>query len=519
VSEDQQQRLEQRVLILAPTPRDCSYAQSVLRHAGIAGDICVSLTDVIAQLVKGAGAVLIAEEALSDGFDQLASCIERQPRWSDLPLLLITQHGADSVASAHALELLGNVTLVERPIGVAALISTVRSALRARTRQYETRAHLAELVEADRRKDEFLATLAHELRNPLAPISNAIYLLKQADGSSAVRQLCETMERQVGQMVRLVDDLLELSRITRGKIELRLAPGSLHGAIEAAIETSRPLIEASGHVLHLHLSSEPITLNADAVRLAQVFSNLLNNAAKYTEPGGSITIKAWTESGDAVVEVSDTGIGISSSVLPRVFDMFSQGDSRHRHAQGGLGIGLTLVRTLVEMHGGTVRAASGGIGKGSTFVVRLPLAQASPAQLPAPQADEWHHPGRLQILVVDDNRDAANTLGMLLTMLGSHVEVVYSGAAALRACEKNPPDLVFLDLGMPQMDGYEVARLLRRMPHGQTIRIVALSGWGQERDRSETAAAGFDHHLIKPADIAALQSVLATAVNAHASAN
>jgi PAS domain S-box-containing protein len=381
------------------------------------------------------------------------------------------------------------------------------------------RGRARDLAVADDRKNVFLATLAHELRNPLAPISNAIYLLKQADGSSAVRQLCETMERQVGQMVRLVDDLLELSRITRGKIELRLAPGSLHGVIEAAIETSRPLIEASGHVLHLHLSSEPITLNADAVRLAQVFSNLLNNAAKYTEPGGSITIKAWTESGDAVVEVSDTGIGISSSVLPRVFDMFSQGDSRHRHAQGGLGIGLTLVRTLVEMHGGTVRAASGGIGKGSTFVVRLPLAQASPAQLPAPQADEWHHPGRLQILVVDDNRDAANTLGMLLTMLGSHVEVVYSGAAALRACEKNPPDLVFLDLGMPQMDGYEVARLLRRMPHGQTIRIVALSGWGQERDRSETAAAGFDHHLIKPADIAALQSVLATAVNAHAGAN
>ena len=518
MSEDQQQRLEQRVLILAPTARDCSYAEAVLRDAGIAGNICVSLTDVIAQLGEGAGAVLIAEEALSDGFDQLVSCIERQPRWSDLPILLITQHGADSVASRHALELLGNVTLVERPIGVAALISTVRSALRARTRQYETRAHLIGLVDADQRKDEFLATLAHELRNPLAPISNAIYLVKQMAGSGAVVQLCETMERQVAQMVRLVDDLLELSRITRGKIELRLAPGSLRDVIEAAIETSRPLIEASKHALHLHLPSEPITFNFDSVRLAQVFANLLNNAAKYTDPGGSITIKAGLEPGNVVVEVSDTGIGISSCVLPRVFDMFSQGDSRHERAQGGLGIGLTLVRTLVEMHGGTVQAASDGIGKGSQFVVRLPLEQASAGELPAPHT-EGHHGARLQILVVDDNRDAANTLGMLLTMLGSDVEVVYNGAAALQACEKKRPDLVFLDLGMPQMDGYEVARLMRRMPEAQAIRIVALSGWGQERDRSETAAAGFDQHLIKPADIGALQSVLATAVNAHAGAH
>jgi two-component system, sensor histidine kinase len=515
VSEDRQQRLEQRVLILAPTPRDCSYAHSVLHDAGIAGDICVSLTDVIAQLGEGAGAAMIAEEALSDGFDQLVSCIERQPRWSDLPVLLITKHGADSVASAHALELLGNVTLVERPIGVAALISTVRSALRARTRQYETRAHLIGLVDADRRKDEFLATLAHELRNPLAPISNAIYLLKQRVGSSPVLQLCETMERQVAQMVRLVDDLLELSRITRGKIELRPAPGSLRDVIGAAIETSRPLIEAGKHTLHLHLPSEPITFNADSVRLAQVFANLLNNAAKYTDPGGSITIKAWTEPGNAVVEVSDTGIGISRSALPRVFDMFSQGDSRHQRAQGGLGIGLTLVRTLVEMHGGTVRAASDGIGKGSRFVVRLPLEQVSAGQLPVPIAEGSDPVARLQILVVDDNRDAANTLGMVLTMLGSDVEVVYNGPAALRACENKQPDLVFLDLGMPQMDGYEVARLLRRMPHGRATSIVALSGWGQERDRSETAAAGFDHHLIKPADISALQSVLTMVHNAQ----
>jgi signal transduction histidine kinase/ActR/RegA family two-component response regulator len=515
VNQDQQLLIEQRVLILAPTPKDCSYAHSVLRGAGIAGQVCTSLIDVVARLAEGAGAILVAEEALSDGFEQLVSFIERQPRWSDLPVLLITHHGDDSVTSTQALELLGNVTLVERPIGVAALISTVRSALRARTRQYETRAHLVDLVEADRRKDEFLATLAHELRNPLAPISNAIYLLKQMAGSSAVLPLCETMERQVAQMVRLVDDLLELSRITRGKIELRLAPGNLRDAIDAAIETSRPLIEASKHALRVHFPDEPITLHADSVRLAQVFSNLLNNAAKYTDPEGRITIRAWTEAGDAVVEVSDTGIGISSAALPHVFDMFSQGDSRHQRAQGGLGIGLTLVRTLVEMHGGTVHAASEGVGKGSRFVVRLPLQQASPGQQPAPRAAAWDNVGRLQILVVDDNRDAANTLGMLLTMLGSDVEVAYSGAAALRACETKQPDVVFLDLGMPQMDGYEVARLLRRMPNGDAIRIVALSGWGQERDRSETAAAGFDHHLIKPVDISALQYVLTTLVNAN----
>jgi CheY-like chemotaxis protein/two-component sensor histidine kinase len=319
------------------------------------------------------------------------------------------------------------------------------------------------------------------------------------------------MDRQVGHMVRLVDDLLEVSRITRGKIDLRKETVELRAVIDAAIETSRPLIDAARHDLSVSLPAEPLYFEADATRLAQVFANLLNNAAKYMDEAGSIHVAARREGGEAVISVRDTGFGMAPASLASVFDMFVQGVPAQARVQGGLGIGLTLVRTLVEMHGGTVLARSEGPGKGSEFVVRLPLAAAAPRAAkakPAMATAAVEAPPR--VLVVDDNRDAAESLGSLLGILGADVSVVNDGPAALDEFGRHRPALVFLDLGMPEMDGFEVARRLRERPDYDGTRLVALTGWGQEKDRRETAAAGFDQHLIKPPDVSALQTLLSS---------
>ena len=511
MSQRDDQRSEHRLLILAPTSRDSDYTRAMLHEVGIAATVCANFTSLIREIGLGVGAVLIAEDALAEGLEQLGSVLDSQPSWSDLPILLITQHGTDSARAGQAVDVLGNVTLLERPIRVAALISTVRTALRARARQYETRAHLAALEDADRRKDEFLAMLAHELRNPLAPIRNSVQILRFTGGGGAVGKLTEIMDRQVTHMARLVDDLLEISRITRGKVDLRKEPTSLAAVIEAAIETSRPLIESGNHDLRVHLPTGDIVLEADAMRLAQVFANLLNNSAKYTEPGGAIAIEARCERDTVAVEVSDTGIGISKALLPHVFDMFSQAESAHRHVHGGLGIGLTLVRSLVQMHGGTVEASSDGAGKGSVFTVRLPVGASSESRSPSvPVVELRKITAPMRILVVDDNVDAADSLGMLLRVLGAEIEIARNGREALQACETYRPVLAFLDLGMPEMDGYEVARRIRAMPFGRFVTLVALSGWGRGTDRIRAVSAGFDHHLIKPADLEALRRVLTT---------
>jgi signal transduction histidine kinase len=424
----------------------------------------------------------------------------------------MTHQGADSPTVLNAVETLGNVTLLERPIRIQALLSAVRTALRARRRQYQARAHLLALQEADRRKDEFLATLAHELRNPLAPIRNSVDILRLSGHSMPVpTPIVETMDRQVGHMVRLVDDLLEVSRITRGKIELRKEPIELRTAIEVAVETSRPLIDAARHRLTVDLPQEPLNVEADPTRLAQVFANLLNNAAKYTEDGGDLHLRAERQGGEAVISVRDTGVGIAPAHLASVFDMFVQGRGGHPRMPGGLGIGLTLVRTLVEMHGGSVAARSDGPGKGSEFTVRLPLSAAPFSEEKRRAAAPAAAAMLPRVLVVDDNRDAADSLGSLLGILGADVHVVHDGQAALDAFGAYRPALVFLDLGMPEMDGFEVARRMRARPDYDGVRLVALTGWGQEKDRRQTAAAGFDEHLVKPPEIDALQALLARA--------
>jgi signal transduction histidine kinase/ActR/RegA family two-component response regulator len=510
--------LERRVLLLAPGGRDASLTQSVLDRAGVVCHCCRDLPRVCQELEAGAGVLLMVEEAVHpEGDPCLIEWIHRQPPWSDLPILVLARPGADSAAVAQSMDLLGNVTVLERPTRIAALVSAVRTALRARLRQYETRAHLSRiernesaLKDADRRKDDFLAVLAHELRNPLAPIRNALQILRMtAHQDAAAVRVGEIMERQVNHMVRLVDDLMEVSRITRGKIELRKEPVEVAAVIRSAVETSRPLIEAAEHQLRLIVPPESLMLEGDPIRLTQIVSNLLNNAAKYTDVGGEIWLTV-TRDGDAVmISVRDTGTGIPSEMLPHVFELFTQVDDNASRSQGGLGIGLTLVRSLVEMHGGSVRAHSDGVGQGSEFVIRLPLAPNLRAtDRSESSADLMPILAPMRVLVVDDNQDAADSMGALLRLLGVDAHVVYNGPDALAALHSYRPAVVLLDIGMPGMDGYTVVRQIREQPIAKDLTLIALTGWGQEADRDRTRSAGFDYHLIKPADVNALETLL-----------
>ena len=364
------------------------------------------------------------------------------------------------------------------------------------------------LRDADRRKDEFLATLSHELRNPLAPIRNSLHILRLADADPAQRgHVLGMMERQVEHLVRLVDDLLEVSRISRGKIQLRREPVELGAVLRSAVEASRPLIEQQQQALRVHVPDEPVVLEADAVRLTQVVSNLLNNAAKYSEPGGRIGLGAWRDGDEVVISVRDTGVGIPREMLPRVFDLFAQVDGTRGRAQGGLGIGLMLVRSLVEMHGGRVEARSEGEGRGSEFVVRLPcgadLREAREDE--APPADDLR---ARRVLVVDDNVDAAQSLSVLLELKGHDVRVAHDGVSGLELARAFAPEVILLDIGMPDVDGYEVARRVRREPALGGALLVALTGYGQEEDRRRSRDAGFDGHLVKPLDVGALERLL-----------
>ncbi|HZZ71093.1 MAG TPA: ATP-binding protein [Pirellulales bacterium] len=369
-----------------------------------------------------------------------------------------------------------------------------------------------ELRQADRRKDEFLATLAHELRTPLAPIRNSLNILRLAnEDPGAAERVHEMMERQVNHMVRLIDDLLEVSRITRGRIELRKERTDLASIIRSAVETSKPSIEAAEHQLAISLPPEPILLEADPVRLAQVLANLLNNAAKYTENGGQIWLTAVPSDYSVAISVKDTGVGISPEMQSQVFELFTQVDRTYARRQGGLGIGLTLVRRLVEMHGGTVEVHSEGVGRGSEFIINLPLLRttrgpAAEREKSAPRVKMDAH----RILVVDDNRDAADSLCMLLRFLGAEVMVARCGQDALKMLQQGRPSVALLDIGMPDLDGYQVARQARQLPECRETVFIALTGWGQAEDRRRSKEAGFDFHLVKPIDLNALQELLGT---------
>ncbi|MEX2315850.1 MAG: ATP-binding protein [Pirellulales bacterium] len=367
-----------------------------------------------------------------------------------------------------------------------------------------------ELREADRRKDEFLATLAHELRNPLAPIRNMLEVMKQGDEDADLRrQARETIERQLAQLVRLVDDLLDVSRITRDKLELRSERVNLSSIIDQAIETCRPLLDELGHELVVNLPAEPVQLHADPVRLAQVFSNLLHNACKFTRPHGRVMLSAEPQDGDVAIRFVDNGVGIAGDMLPTIFDIFAQADQSLERSQGGLGIGLTLVKRLVELHGGSITASSDGPGQGSKFVVRLPINMEAVADSAPSPATVARPPAARRILVVDDNRDSARSLALLLSITGHEMHTAYDGVEALEAAERFRPEVVLLDIGLPKMNGYDACRAMRECAWGKEITIIALTGWGQDDFRNKSKQAGFDGHLVKPVEFAVLTALLA----------
>ena len=372
------------------------------------------------------------------------------------------------------------------------------------------------LQEADQRKNDFLATLAHELRNPLAPIRNAVELLRMKNPLPVdKRGPAEVIDRQTRALTRLVDDLLDISRITQNRLELRREPANLSAIVEAAIEASRPLIDGGGHTLEVTLSEEPIVLLADVTRLAQVISNLLNNAARYSDRKGRIQVAVRRERGEAVVKITDEGIGIPASMLNRVFDMFVQVDRAHERGRGGLGVGLALSRQLVEMHGGRITALSPGPGLGSTFELRIPIVAEVEASVRASAVKDDLPTSRLRLLVVDDNRDSVDSLSALLRLMGNDVHMAFDGVEAVTAAHALRPDVVLLDVGLPLRNGYDAARLIRSEPWGRDLVLIALTGWGQEQDRRRSREAGFDHHLVKPVDPQALMSLVSELFHAH----
>jgi signal transduction histidine kinase/CheY-like chemotaxis protein len=390
-------------------------------------------------------------------------------------------------------------------------IELLETICRYATAAYARLRLIRRLRDSDRRKDEFLATLAHELRNPLAPIRNALEIMR-VDGRdhSAVQQAARTMiERQLEQMVRLVDDLLDVSRITRGRLELRKERVDLAQSIRAAVETSRPLIDAAHHELVVDLPPTPVYLHADPVRIAQVFANILNNAARYTDRGGRIVVSARRSGAQVAVKVADTGMGIPAEALPKLFEMFAQVDETREPSKTGLGVGLTIVKRLAELHGGTVAVHSDGPGRGTEVTVRLPtVVAANAARAPATEQSARGRPVAHRILVADDNRDAAESTGMLLRLMGNEVRTAYDGVEAVEQAAAFRPDVILLDIGMPKLNGYEAAKLIREQEWSAGTMLVAVTGWGQEEDKRRTSEAGFDCHFTKPLDPAALHKLV-----------
>ena len=444
------------------------------------------------------------------------------------PMILLTGQG-DRDLALQALDAGASDFLVKGKIDAAVLERSIRYALQQKRHADELERKVADrtaeleranaalhagkeaLRDADRRKNEFLATLAHELRNPLAPVRNAVEILRmKGPDIPELHWARDIIDRQTQAMTRLIDDLMDISRINQGKLELKREQVELANIVQGAIETSRPLIESMGHELTVTLPPGPVIVDADLTRLAQVFLNLLNNAAKYTERGGRIDLRAELQGSDVVVSVTDTGIGIPADKLPTLFEMFSQVEEALSRSQGGLGIGLCLVKRLVEMHGGSVEAKSGGLGQGSEFVVRLPIVveQTYPRQA-SDDGDQAQPTSDLRILVVDDNRDAAESLAMLLKMMGNNVHTAHDGEEAVTAAREFQPQLVLCDIGLPKLNGYEACRQMKAQAWDKNMILIAVTGWGQDDDRRKSAAAGFDHHLIKPVDPQALMKLLA----------
>jgi signal transduction histidine kinase len=528
------------ILIVDDEPRNLAVLESVLDDPGYRLVRATSGDEALLALVTGEFAVLVLDVRMPGmtGFE-LAQMVKQRRKTARIPIIFLTAYYNED---QHVLEGYGTgaVDYLHKPVNPAVLRSKVsvfaelhrkeRELARANQSLSELNASLDQrvtertralqdsqtrLLEANRRKDEFLATLAHELRNPLAPVRNAIHFLKlRGPGTHDVQWATELVDRQVGVMARLIEDLMDISRINQGRIELRRELVPLETVVGEAVETIQPQVDGAGHKLTVLQPPTKLMVDADPTRLAQAFMNLLSNAAKYTDPGGQIELRVVVDAGMAVVTVRDSGIGIPQHRLESVFEMFSQEEPALARARGGLGIGLALTRKLVEMHGGSITATSEGTGKGSAFQLRLPLA----AHVAEPDAGDGGHvaeaPGALRILVADDNRDAAETLSVLLEVMGHEVRYVHDGEAAVQSVTAFDPHLVLLDIGMPGLNGYETCRLVRAQQGGARRTLVAITGWGQPQDVQRAHEAGFDHHLVKPVEMDALMKLVADRVAA-----
>jgi signal transduction histidine kinase/ActR/RegA family two-component response regulator len=490
----------ERVLVLAPTGQDARLTASVLSDAGIGSLVCRDAPAVARELAAGdVGVVLLAEEALTaDALAVLLSALAEQPPWSDVPLVVIASEDASVSASRRSLEivdLLGHVTLLDRPIRLISLLSAIRVAIRARRRQYQARELLVRLQQGLQQRDQFLAMLGHELRNPLTAITYAAARLR---GDSAPRHR-EVIERQSWHLARIVDELLDVARVTTNKVTLHRAVGDLRELVASCVDAARlgnPELD-----LQCELSATEVPVDIDAVRMEQVVTNLLVNAVKYTSRAGVIRASLRKEAEEAVLSVEDNGVGISADMLPRIFDLFTQVDGSLDRARGGLGIGLTVVRGIVELHGGTVEAFSEGLDRGSRFDIRLPLAASVEAASPAARPPAAAELGRgRRVLIVEDDADIRDTLREALECVGHVVDAAADGVAAIAQAHVVTPEVALVDIGLHGMTGYELARALRN-EFGVQIYLAAMTGYGLPEDRQKAREAGFDTHLTKPVSL------------------
>jgi signal transduction histidine kinase/CheY-like chemotaxis protein len=507
-SNPERDAMETRVLILAPTGRDAILASQILGDMGMLCQACADEADLCREIGEGAAVAILAEEALHPWtVNSLLGALGQQGPWSDLPLIVFTRGERSSESILEALGPLGNATILERPVRVSTLVSAVKAGMRARRRQYEVRDLLIRQTEADRRKDEFLAMLGHELRNPLAAIRNALWMLDETGSAGELeKRQRNVIDRQTHHLVRMVDDLLDVSRVTRGKISLQ------HQAVNLGDLVRRCMLElgmgrlAEVHELTLELRTETVCVEGDPVRLEQVVCNLIHNAVKYTPRGGSVSVSAEEEGGQAIIRVRDTGLGITADMLGKIFEPFTQVESSRKRSEGGLGLGLPLVRSLVELHNGTVEASSAGRGRGSEFVVRLPLhplgaaaAASAPAEKPS-ETPSIPESARLRILVVEDNHDGRESLRDLLELWGHEVETAANGPDGVEAALNWLPNVALVDIGLPGLDGNEVAQRVRAALDGDAMALIAMTGYGQPEDRRRALQAGFDAYLVKPVD-------------------
>ena len=507
---DAQTCLEERVLILPPSAKDGAITQKVLREDGMACDCVRNIEQLCDELDRGAGVVLLAEEVVTlFNLAPLVEWVKAQPTWSEIPFVVLAHSHSDSTLNFSLFETLGNVALLQRPTRVAALLAMVRLSLRARRKQYEVRDHLIErqraaelLDERDRMKDQFLAVLGHELRNPLSALNAAIVLQSSGNAPPETKQEATAiMEAQVKQLTRLLNDLSDASRIARGKLKLEREVRPLLPVLEDALQTMRATVAENGQRL-VYQVEDGLSLHvvADASRLQQVFTNLIANAAKYSNEGSTITVSVARFDAACEVRVRDDGIGIAPEHLDQLFVPFFQIEESLDRSRGGLGIGLALVRQILDLHDASISARSDGLGKGSEFIVRLPLVEATPPTPPAKDRRE-HPPAARRLLVVDDNRVCLKMMDHLLQSEGHSVATAPTGQKAIQRFEQQGAEVVVLDVGLPDKSGWEVASEIRKLPNGEEALIIVLSGYAQPEDIARSAEAGCDLHLAKPVDM------------------